>query len=242
VYFAGGGWQVPPGSEHWAFVAEMTNKVTGLTATLVSYPLAPESPASVAMPLLRNMYTTLMEESLVQGETVIFAGDSSGVNIAISLVTWALSEGETAPAAILAISPSTDLRHLDPGLKEFEKSDPVLTVPLIRSTAQAWSTPGGNTEDGNVVTWSAYDPRVSPVLADLKRLAKRGAKMHCVTGTHDVLSVETNVFRDHCNDAGVEGNWLEWEGKMHCFPLALIYKLRESKEGNDWIIDVLNKV
>lgn len=263
VYFAGGGWQMPPSPGHWALAAELVNRIPGLTVTLVSYPLAPKSPAALSMPLLRRMYETLMEESRshedgVEDEKVIFAGDSSGGNIAISLVTWLLSQhAETAlptPAALLGISPSTDLRHLDPELKQVENRDPLLTVPFITSTAQAWSAGGSSDAEGTGVTrtaeintsdasaWSSADPRVSPVLADLEPLVRRGVKVHCVTGTDDILSVETHQFREKCDKVGVEGEWLEWEGQMHCFPLAFPYGLRESKEGVDWIVDLLGRV
>lgn len=273
IYFAGGGWQMPPSSGHWALVADLVNRVPGTTVTLVSYPLAPKTPAASAMPKLRKMYDTLMHESIAGGDTaehekVILAGDSSGGNIAICLVTWALThEPESsmpAPVAILAISPSTDLRHLNEKLKEIEKLDPLLTVPFIKSTAQAWSgktssendtddkkyeadlvTGRAGVEDQTAkddTTWTSNDPRVSPILADLTPLVKRDVRLFCVTGTYDVLSTETHAFREKCQKAGVVGEWLEWERQMHCFPLACAYGLRESKEGVDWMVDVLCKV
>lgn len=263
VYFAGGGWQMPPSPNHWAFAAELVKRTPGLTVTLVSYPLAPHSPAALSMPLLRRMYNTLMEESRskapgVEDEKIILGGDSAGGNIAICLANWALSLStdatSPAPAAILAVSPSTDLRHLDPELKRVELIDPLLTVPFITSTAQAWSAGGASDAEGTGVTrnaeintsdtaaWSSSDPRVSPILADLGPLVQRGVKLHCVTGTYDILSLETHAFRDKCDKAGVEGEWLEWEGQMHCFPLAFSYGLRESKEGVDWIVNILKGI
>jgi acetyl esterase/lipase len=262
VYFAGGGWQMPPSDAHWAMAAELVNRVRDLTVSIVSYPLAPKSPASKSMPQLRKLYDTLMDEATGLGEHVVFGGDSSGGNIAISLVIWALSESEvesaerTAPKAILAVSPSIDLRHIDDGLHDLDKNDPLLTVPFVTSTAQAWSAGGKSNHPPNKVIkntlshintsgadgWSASDPRVSPVLADLGPLVRHRVKLYCVTGTWDILSLETHQFRDKCDKAGVEGEWLEWERQMHCFPMAFAYGLRESREGLEWMAEKLRQI
>lgn len=252
VYFCGGGWQMPPSGDHWALAAEMACRLASTTVSLVAYPLAPTCPASVSMPRLRKLYDTLMTQAAEKGERVIFAGDSSGGNIVLSLVTWALSEpGSLAPAAILAICPSTDLRHTHSDLVKFEKLDPILNLSFIRSTAQAWS--GGGPPKGTIESiahqpkpnfegdWSASDPRVSPILASLAPLVEHGVKVHGVMGTYDVLAAEAILFRDRCQEEGIEGEWLEWEGQMHCFPLAFKYKFRESVEAVDWMIGVLEK-
>lgn len=263
VYFAGGGWQMKPSVGHWALMAELASKVPNLTATLVSYPLAPKSPAAISMPQLEKMYHSIMNEALLNGEKIIFAGDSSGGNIALCLVLWQLSEtavqtelgvASRPPAAVLGICPSTDLRHLDKKLHNLARLDPLLTVPFITSTAQAWSAGGSADKEGTGVTeqadintsteiaWSTSDPRVSPILADLTPLVKHGVKLHGVTGTYDILSFEANLFRDKCVEVGVEGEWLEWEGQMHCFPLAFSYGLQESKEAVYWVADVLRGI
>lgn len=252
VYFAGGGWQMPPSSDHWAFAAELVRRLPNTIVSIVSHPLAPKFPASVSMPSLRRLYDTLMQQAADNGERVLFAGDSSGGNIALCLVMWALTDPSArAPAAIVAISPATDLRHIHPGLQEADKLDPVLSLAMINSTARAWTGGAPNrdavvpiTADAKPILdgdWSASDPRVSPVLASLTDLVKHGVKVHGVTGSYDLLAVEGVEFRDRCQREGVEGEWLDWEGQMHCFPLAFRYGLRESSEAMDWVLDVLRR-
>jgi acetyl esterase/lipase len=253
IYFAGGGWQMPPTTDHWALVAELARRVPNSTVTLVGYPLAPKCPASVSMPRLRDLYDTLMKEAVAKDEQVVFAGDSSGGNIALCLVTWALTDPEAlAPAAIMGICPTADLRHVNVHLTHAEKRDPLFTLAFINSTAQAWTGGGPTPEDLVPVVpsagplqhgdWHASDPRVSPIFAPLGPLVERGVKVHGVTGTHDILSVEAVEFRERCQQEGVEGEWLEWVNQMHCFPLAFRYRLKESVEGVDWIVDVLQRV
>lgn len=45
-YFAGGGFRAPPAKEHWAMCAELCCRLPRYAIILVSYPLAPASPAS----------------------------------------------------------------------------------------------------------------------------------------------------------------------------------------------------
>ncbi|VUC35028.1 unnamed protein product [Clonostachys rosea] len=236
-YFSGGGWQQPPSGGHWKFLTELTNRLDDTTISIVSYPLAPKCPASVTMPLLRTFYDSIMKEAETQGEHIVFAGDSSGGNIILCLVAWALQSPEArAPSALMCICPTTDLRHLDKKIIDVAKNDPIFTSDSIEGTANAWV--GG---DKGSKEWGLEDPRVSPVLANFEELKRRGVKINGVIGTWDVLSVEAIAFRDRCSEQGIEGEWLEWEGQMHCFPLVFPYGFQESTESVDWIVRTLSE-
>lgn len=237
-YFAGGGWQMPASSEHWAFLTEMTAKLPGIAVSLVSYPLAPNSPAPVAIPQLMKMYRTLMEEAHKAGEEVIMAGDSAGGNVVLSIIINALWEDaesgsgdSTCPKAVMVVCPSTDLSRENPDMRKVEKHDPLLKMPFVESTATAWRG-----------QWPSSDVRVSPMFADLSPLMHRGVQVHGLTAGYDILSVDARLFRDKLNQAGVHGEWLDWDKQMHCFPLAFSFGLRESVEAKDWILDVLRRV
>ncbi|KAJ4317333.1 hypothetical protein N0V84_007390 [Fusarium piperis] len=82
VYFAGGGWQMPPTNQHWSFCTELVSRMPDTKITIVSYPLAPTSPVSVAFPQIEKTYKAVLEEAARAGEAVVVAGDSSGGNIA----------------------------------------------------------------------------------------------------------------------------------------------------------------
>ena len=244
-YFAGGGWQMIPGTEHWNLVGELAQRVQGVVVTLVSYPLAPNYPAHVAMPLLKILYHTLIRQSRKNGEKVIFAGDSSGGNVVLSLVLWLVSEAEKkgtevlAPDEMLVISPSTDLRHEEPLIAEAAKWDPIMTPEFIDSTADGWT--GVNSPASEEERWKKDDPRVSPTLADLSVFARHGIRINGITGSWDVLSPEAVIFREKIRDEGAEGSWIEWEKQMHCFPLAARYGLRECKKAMAWIVETMEK-
>ncbi|KAH7141775.1 alpha/beta hydrolase fold-domain-containing protein [Dactylonectria macrodidyma] len=257
LYFAGGGWQMPPSDSHWAFCTRLACELPNTKVTIVSYPLAPKNPVSVAYPLIGKAYKELMRQSTEAGEVVVVAGDSSGGNLALSLVTWTLltwkDETVKPPAAILAISPTTDLRHEALEIQQVEKVDPILSHSFINSTASTWC-PGPIARESSEATelagdghhhrwdWSFEDPRVSPILADLGPLVRHGAKIHGVTGSYDVLAPEAVAFREKCKQAGIEGEWLSWHGQMHCFPMAYKFGLKESRQAVEWIIQLLKTV
>ena len=231
-YFAGGGWSMAPSSQHWKLCAEFASKLPGISISLVSYPLSPNSAAPSAFPQMMKMYRQLLKEAGEAGKGVILAGDSAGGNIVLCLTLAALAEDESAPApkALLAISPSCDLQRNNPDMQAIEKHDPILRRPFIIETATKWRG-----------EWDAADPRVTPNMADVTPLAQRGVKVHGVVGGYDMLYPDAVIFRDKCAQAGVEGEWLDWEKQMHCFPLAWLYKLPESVEAKDWILDVLRR-
>ena len=231
-YFAGGGWQMPPSSQHWTLCAELCRQLPNTTVSLVSYPLAPNSPAPVAFPQLMKMYKRLLQDAEEAGEKVILAGDSAGGNVILCLALVGFAEDENAPCPtdLLAISPSTDLRRNNPEIKVVEKHDPILRISFIGDSAKKWRA-----------GWEASDPRVTPILGDVSALARRGVRVHGVFGRYDILSPDAALFRVKCEETGVRGEWLEWEKQMHCFPLAWAYRLPESVEAKDWILDVLRR-
>jgi acetyl esterase/lipase len=230
-YFAGGGWQTPPSPSHWKFLAALLEKLPNTVISLVSYPLAPGSPAPIAFPILLELYNTLLAESAKNSEMVTFAGDSAGGNIVLCLVIEALhlDSNTAAPDSIMAICPSADMRRNHPSLPSLEKHDPILRIDFVKSTAKAWTG-----------TWELSDRRVSPVQADVSLLAKAGVKVDGLTAGHDLLGPDGVIFREMLDENGVEGSWLHWEKMMHCWPLASVYNVfPESKIAFQWIVDVL---
>ncbi|KAK1539045.1 uncharacterized protein CCOS01_00359 [Colletotrichum costaricense] len=256
LYFAGGGWQMPPSKNHWTFCMELVRRLDNTTVTIISAPLAPKHPVSVAFPCIQRAYSSLLSESHDAGESVIVAGDSSGGNIALSLVAWTLKhpnkEVADPPVAVIAISPTVDLRHELPEIRVVEKSDSLHTFESIKATAEAWCPPEATKESSKTLQrkqghnhvcydWGLNDPRVSPIHADLGVFLQHNVRIYGVSGSYDVLAPEAIAFRNKCKERGVPGEWLSWERQMHCFPLMFKYGLKEGKEGIDWMIHVLDK-
>jgi acetyl esterase/lipase len=232
-YFVGGGWQAPPTPSHWKFLVALLQKLPNTIISLISYPLAPDSPAPIAFPVLLNMYHALLAESAGESEIVTLAGDSAGGNIVLCLVLEALHLDPSCqtPYSIMAICPSADMRREHPSLSGLERNDPILRIPFIKSTAKAWTG-----------EWEFNDRRVSPIEADVSTLSTLGIKVDGLTAGYDLLGPDGVLFREKLEENGVEGEWLHWEKMMHCWPLASVYGVfPESKEGFKWIVEVLAK-
>ncbi|KAI4729297.1 alpha/beta-hydrolase [Aureobasidium sp. EXF-10728] len=241
IYFAGGGWQMPPSPEHWKLCAELCHRMRNTVVTIVSYPLAPNSPAKDSMAMLERLYPHLLPVTEAEKETTetIFAGDSAGGNVALGLVVKVLSVTPAAPVPqkLVLISPATDLRKQPVRSSPFEKQlvaadkkDPLLGIKFTNGTAENWSR-GADAET----------PWISPVLADVGVFRERGVAIYGVTAGADVLAPPVRHFAELCKEQGVAGRWLHWEGLMHCFVLAWTYGIKEGKEGLDWIVEVMEE-
>jgi acetyl esterase/lipase len=243
-YFAGGGWRMPASADHWALTSKLAASCPDTTVSLVSYPLAPNSPAPDSIPILLNLLPILLNACAAANETAILAGDSAGGNLALALpleMLRAAAEDQTdpkmppppMPAHILVISPSTDLRRCNPEIPILERKDPLLRHKFVKATSEVWRG-----------DWAADDTRLSPLLLPLqvlKALGERGVQVHGVTGGYDILSPDALLFRDRLAEAGVGGSWLHWEKQMHVYPVMWRYGLWESRKAKDWMVEVINK-
>jgi len=197
----------------------------------ISYPLSPNSPASDSIPHLERFYKTIAS----QYKHITFMGDSAGGNIALVLGLYAaseaLKEGIECPVRnIFAISPAVDHRNENPEIDAVAPHDSILSRKVIEEVSEGWKG-----------AWSPSDPRVSPILANLGLLRRANIKVDGVVGKYDVLSPDALHFRNLLAEAGVSGDWLEWEKQLHCFPLMFPYHVHEGVAAKDWILEILRR-
>lgn len=262
-YFAGGGFQAPASGEHWKLCARLAKDTApdGASVVLVSYPLSPKSPAKDSLPLLRAWLLMELKEAHANGssdESIILMGDSAGGNIIISLAFWWAEhlaslkrelQGkdlnlESTKAievdimqrlrSIIVVSPPCDFRNINEQIAEADKHDPVMTKDLTDGAATAW-TKDWPMADGK-------DPKSHPVLSPNLQTAEAWAALreskltvHGIYGTADVLAPDCRVFMQRCQKESIRGDWLVWEGMMHCFPMTQCYMVMEGKEGFNWL-------
>ena len=235
-YFAGGGFQSPPSREHWKTLDFLSRALRdSYCVTLVSYPLAPHSAAPESLGALRTWLDGACAAAVTRGHSVTLMGDSAGGNVALNLAFWwadqVVNQQARNPLSdIVVISPATDLRNVNPDIREADRRDPVLTVRMTTEVGRKWAG-----------SWGVGSPMVSPNLADFNLLRQSGVRVHGVLGTSDVLGPDAEVFSRCCEKNGAKGEWLVWEGQMHCFVLAAVYGLPEGKKGRDWVLDVLKR-
>ena len=231
-YIAGGSWQTTPNDHHWNFLSDLAARLEKpATVTLISCPLAPQSPAEITFPMLDKLWKALSANGQFEKEDICFAGDSSGGNIVLSWVMQQLGQDDnSAPASILLVSPSVDLSHQHPGLEEASKRDPMESLKMVKSTAKAWAQDLDET-----------DPRLSPALPDISILAKHNIKIYGIIAGDDVLSVEAEEFVKRCEEEHIDGRFLVWRRQMHNFPIMSPYTIPESVKAAEWIALVCNQ-
>ena len=207
----------------------MGNAFCAVLVTLVSYPLAPKSPAPVTLPHLQRLYRQLLLEAQQQGRQLLLAGDSAGANITLSIAIQGRKEDRNAPhaSAILVICPAVDLSHDNPESHALSFKDSVLNIKSITDFANVWRA-----------DWNRKDPQISPLFADVSLLSS-AITVHGILAELHVLSPDGKRFRDKCKEKGVAGQWLQWDKQMRCFPLVWHYGFPESKDALCWIVDVL---
>jgi acetyl esterase/lipase len=236
-YFAGGGFRQVAGRLQWLVCVELSSKLPEYEINLVSYPLAPNNPASTSIPHLQRLYRTLAVQSKAQNFRITLMGDSAGGNLSLVLGIYAASEflnGKTGERAIcpvesiLVISPPLDLRHENPEIDVITHKDPLFSRKMVKEMAASW--------EGE---WLLSDPQLSPILADLSVLQQANIKVDGVVGGYDVFAPDTKLFRERLAEFGVDGEWLVWNKQMHCFPLMFSLHMYEGVLSKDWLLDVL---
>ncbi|KAG0649345.1 Hormone-sensitive lipase [Hyphodiscus hymeniophilus] len=236
-YFAGGGFRGRPTKEHWLLCAEFCSNMPQYEVNLVSYPLAPNSPAHVSITHIQRLYHIFEKEGKAQGSRITLAGDSAGGNIALLLGIFGASkhiqdsgDGECVIESIMAICPAVDHRNENPHIDTIDPLDPILSRKVIEEVSEGWKG-----------EWLLSDPRLSPILADLSCFKQAGVKVDGVIALHDVLSPDAVEFVNRLSESEVEGEWLQWEKQMHCFPLMFSHGIHEAVAGKDWIVNVLRR-
>lgn len=196
--------------QHWQFVHELAISVPAMV-TVVSYPLAPHSPAKDSIPHLAKLYYTIMQESKDKNEEIIFMGDSAGGNIVLCLPLYVAARDEQAPLPfrILVIAPGADCRITNPDIPPLDAYDPFLSYAYLQEVTALWAK---DLDRG--------DPMVTPLLADFTPLKKNNVILDGIFGTWDVLAPDNKLLMEKARDAGLEGSYIVAEEQIHVYPLT----------------------
>ncbi|KAH0832778.1 hypothetical protein AYO21_00322 [Fonsecaea monophora] len=164
-------------------------------------------------------------------------------------------EGKFSLTALISISGPTDLTNTNPEIRKADQLDCLLTEKTTREVAQVWTANDDSNGTANKKKQNSpsheptplTDPSVSPLLnpdAAFHALKERQVHVHGVLGTHDVLAPDAIAFMHKCQRLGLTGQWLVWEGQMHCFPLAGgegWLGIREGREAREFIESVFRR-
>ncbi|REJ71212.1 MAG: alpha/beta hydrolase [Planctomycetota bacterium] len=174
---------------------------SGATVILPEYRLAPEHPFPAALEDAEKVYQWTLDQGC-SADRLAIVGDSAGGGLSLALAVTLRDAGRPLPAAIVCLSPWTDLACTGDSLRTRAEIDPMLPANRIQACAKQYA---GNHD--------LRDPRISPLYADLTGLPP--LLIH--VGTDEVLLDDSTRLADAARNAGVDvacdvrdGLWHDW--------------------------------
>lgn len=201
-YTHGGGWAQGITDSHRSFVAKLS-QATGASGLLPDYRLTPEHPFPDGLNDCVAVYRWLLSQGVTASQIVI-AGESAGGNLALATALSLRESGDALPAALIAISPATDMAMTGETYQTKALVDPILGAGLPQD-AFALYTNHGATDPRN--------PLVSPLYADVHGMPPTLLQV----GTQEVLLSDSTRMADRLKAAGVETRLEVWPGMLHAF-------------------------
>jgi epsilon-lactone hydrolase len=186
LYLHGGGYTLGSPNTHKALTTHLA-KAARCHVLVPAYRLAPEHPYPAPLDDALAAYRALLER--YSPEQIAIGGDSAGGGLALS-TTLALREaGLPMPAALLLISPWTDLSLSGSTIDSLDAIDPML--------GRAWLTRAADAYRRDL---PLTDPKVSPLFAKLDGLPPTLIQV----GSDEILLDDSHRFTERARAAGVE--------------------------------------
>ena len=167
----------------------------------VQYRLAPEHPFPAALDDALASWRGLLEAG-ADPRRAVFMGDSAGGGLVLALALRARDKGENLPAAIVAMSPWTDLAVTGASVRRNARADPMINADDVPHLASRYL-------DG-------ADPRhpyASPLYGDPTGLPPTLIQV----GGDEVLLDDSVRMAARLREAGVEAQLEIWPRMPHVF-------------------------
>lgn len=203
LYLHGGGYVFGSARTHRGLVARLSH-VTGLPAVSVDYRLPPEWTLPAPVEDALAVYRALVED--VDPSRIVVAGDSAGGNLAHELVLHAAEEGLPLPAALVLLSPWSDLSSSGESIRLNAAEDPFIPEIGLRRCARV-AAGGADPTD-----W-----RISPLFAPAELQGQLPPTLVQV-GKGEVLHDDGVRVARVLAAAGVPATLEVYDGALHVVP------------------------
>jgi acetyl esterase/lipase len=197
MYLHGGGYILGSATTNLGLPLRI-GPAAGTPVLSVEYRLAPEHKFPAALDDGVAVYRWLLDHGY-RGKDIAFLGDSAGGGLVVA-VALAIREARLpAPAAIAALSPTTDLSPTSDTRVTLAAYDPI----IVGDSADRFALYAGIRD--------VRDPLISPVYADLHGLPP----LLIQAGTREVLLSDAVRLARRAREAGVDVTLDIWEGMWH---------------------------
>ena len=226
LYFHGGSYVAEISLLHWEFLEKLAVD-TNATIIVPDYPLTPKYHYTHVFNMIEPLYKEIVEK--LGSENLIVMGDSAGGGMSLALCEKIGEQGILQPSKLILLSPWLDVRLENPEISEVEKNDKQLNKQALQLAGIAYIGDNENTY------------LVNPIDGPLDKLKN----VIIYTGTYDILNPDVHILKQRANEANIQMQVKEYEGKPHIWLLNsneaeyedLIYEIKniskEEEKGND---------
>lgn len=180
-------------------------KAAGARALLVEYRLLPEGVYPVPVDDVLDTYRWLLDQGIAAGH-IVFAGDSVGGWLAITVQLRARDQGLPLPAGAMLLSPAVDMEVNGESFDVNRDKDPFFHRELVRGLVRSFLGEAGDPRD----------PLVNPLYADLTGLGP----IYIQVGGDETLLDDARLLDERARKAGVDSRLDVFPGMLHTFQMA----------------------
>jgi len=203
LYIHGGGFVAGHPANHRTLTSLLAGKLNA-TVYAVDYRLAPEHAFPAALEDCASAYRALIASGIAPKNLAV-GGDSAGGNLTLALGLKLKSETVPLPAALVALSPATDLAAAPPSHVSNARSDAMFDARMFPSVVKHYC-PG---ED-------PANPLISPIRGDLRGLPP--TLIQC--SRDEMLRDDGVLMAERLKAAGVDVSLEVWPRVFHVWQVA----------------------
>jgi acetyl esterase/lipase len=177
--------------------------LTDATALYPNYRLIPTHPFPAALDDCVATYRWLRQQG-VPASHIVIAGESAGGNLTLATALALKQSGDELPAALVCISPPTDMAMTGETYRTKALWDPIAGSGLARDAFSLYTNHGAT---------DPHNPLVSPLYGNVRGLPPTMIQ----AGTQEVFLSDATRMADELRAAGVTVKLEVWPGMYHAF-------------------------
>ena len=207
VFLHGGAYTAEENNAHWWMVEQIV-KQSACKLSFIQYPLAPEHNYKHAHAMLTEAYSEITIKN--PNDRFYLLGDSAGGGFALAFTQILRDNNFPArPEKTALLSPWLDLSMSNPGIKELEPKDLILSTEALKKCA-GWFAGGTHLKS----------PVLSPLYGDMNGLQS----VAIFVGTHEILLPDCRLLKQKTENSDTTLFYKEYEGMQHDW---LLFPIKE---------------
>ena len=203
IYTHGGGFSVGSSSSHRKLAGHVA-KALNISAVVLDYRRAPESPFPAQLEDVVDVYKALIDSG-IQAENIGTIGDSAGGNLAVASVLKFRELGLELPGFVIAFSPWVDLEITGDSMKSNADTEALISRAILEGMRGMYI----GDDDAK-----ARNPLANPLYADLKGFPP----IYINAGGAEVLLDDARRLHELATTAGVQSTLSIVDRMQHVFP------------------------